>query len=266
MRGFRSLCSGVMLFLVGALLSVVLVVAAAPRFELAVVPLAPQINGKFTQHVGSDVDVLWHFDRLALRVGASYQWLSTESSLNAELAGAMRIESQQAASLLWTWGLHAGVELAPLDVELKVREGTVHAEAFVGVGAGAAGFRLTLAHASGGRPATYGDVGARLIGVATIGLRVHIGQRVVLHFELRDAFASASVETINGCNAADLAPPGDPVRTPDPSRSPSCNWVGPPFEPLDRDSLSIARRSLFEPPVSDVLHLITLRVGAGVEL
>ena len=84
--------------------------------EIALYPAAVQLNGEFTQHVGTFGAVTWHVrEAFAFQLLGGGNWHSVESSFNASLVENYRVEAQAASSLLWTWGVFGGVEVEPLS-------------------------------------------------------------------------------------------------------------------------------------------------------
>ncbi len=85
------------------------------RHEFALYPLAVQVNGKFTNHVGSALNYIYHLqENFALQLTGQYNWYSNESPFNLELIDKVREQAQAASSLLLSWGAQAGVEVTPL--------------------------------------------------------------------------------------------------------------------------------------------------------
>ena len=83
--------------------------AQAPKLEVGLVPVAVQLNGKFTHHVGTFGSLTWYArDRLGLQLTAGGNWHNAESSFSQALVDTFRVEAQWAASLLWTSGSLSG--------------------------------------------------------------------------------------------------------------------------------------------------------------
>lgn len=179
--------------------------AKAGRFEVSLFPAAVQLNGQFTQHVGTFGAVTWHLrERFALQLLGGGNWHNVESSFNASLVDNYRVEAQAASSLLWTWGLFGGFEVEPLVAKFTILNGPlVHFGVVLGAGAGAGGTRHQL-KPDGMTPATYGDTGARFMGTFAAGIRLALGSHFTLRLEVRDVAYSASVDRVNGCSASEL--------------------------------------------------------------
>ncbi len=179
--------------------------------ELVLYPIAMQVNGKFTQHFGTMGSFVWHLqENFGLMVTGGYNWYNVESAFNGELVEKFRVEAQAATSLLWTWGAMGGVEVTPFYAKFSFFEGTLaHFSMVLSGGAGIGGTRHQLKPESV-RPdgttsqATYGDTGARFMGVLGAGFRLQLGERFAFRLEVRDVVYTARMERVNGCNVDDL--------------------------------------------------------------
>ncbi|MHB8879058.1 MAG: hypothetical protein ACYC8T_35600 [Myxococcaceae bacterium] len=197
------------------LLLLVLALGAAPagaQVQVVASPFSAQLNGKFAQHYGSSLTLVWSpREFLGLRLTGEYNWVTTESGFNYELMDKVRMHAQAATALLLAGALHAGVELQPLRGELRLGD---HSPARFGLvvaaGAGLGSTRLQLWPGSPGKPATYGDAGTRLVGAASVGLRTRLTERLGFRLELQDLFFSSRVSTINGCVEQDLSWDSEP--------------------------------------------------------
>jgi outer membrane beta-barrel protein len=181
------------------------------KFEIALYPAAFQVNGKFTQHVGTWGSFLWHLqENFALQLSGGGNWFNAESGFNGELVEKWRVEAQAASSLLLTWGATAGFEVTPLYGKFALFEGTlVHFSVVINGGAGLGGTRHLIkpkSVKSDGSvvPETYGDTGIRFMGQIGAGFRVQIGERFALRLEVRDVVYAARMQAINGCDTKDL--------------------------------------------------------------
>jgi outer membrane beta-barrel protein len=175
---------------------------------------AIQVNGKFTQHFGAALSLVFHlhenFGLFAMGVWNPY---NTEAGFNNELINKVRAEAQAATSVLLNGGVIGGVEATPFYGKFVWFENyLVHFSLVVNAGAGAGSTRLQLktptdcTNATGTcfPDATYGDMGWRFMGELGGGFRVQIGKWVAIRLELRDLLYSAHVDSVNGCNSADL--------------------------------------------------------------
>lgn len=225
----------------------------AGRFEVALFPAATQLNGRFTQHVGTFGTVTWHVaERFALQILGGGNWFNTESSFNSELVAKYNIEAQAAESLLWTWGVFAGVEVEPFFAKFTIANGPiVHFGLVLSGGAGAGATRHQL-KGENSTPATYGDTGARFMGTFAAGFRVALGKNFTVRLDVRDVAYSARMDRINGCSAADAAA----LNAGGTASSPQCTGFN---TPTDR---SIAN-SLLKNQGSAVLHNVGLYLGGG---
>ncbi len=174
--------------------------------ELAVYPVAAQVNGKYTEHLGTAVSYTYHLhEAFGLQLAGLYNWHATDSSFSRELIDKVSQEPLAATSLLLQWAIEGGVEVAPLYGKFAVAEQLVHfALVFTG-GAGVASTRHQLKPGNVGGPATFGDTGMRLAGSVGGGFRVQLGDRFAIRLELRDLLYSARVTRVNGCSSEDLS-------------------------------------------------------------
>jgi hypothetical protein len=226
---------------------------ATRRFEVSLAPAVVQVNGLFTQHVGTFGTFSWRVhERVAVQLLAGGNWYSDEAPFNAELASKFHVESQAASSQLWTWGALAGTELEPFFGELALFGSRARAGVVLGAGLGAGGTRHRLSQ-SPGEATRFGDTGTRFMAAVAVGLRLRVGDRFVARLELRDVFHSAAMSTVNGCTLADargivsgLLPSG-PV-------SPGCA--------LEYRDAPLAMQ-LLQTPTSSVLHHVGVSVAAG---
>lgn len=226
------------------------------RFELALAPAMVQLNGKFTQHVGTLAAFTWRVrERFALQVLGGANWLSEESRFGAQLAD-YRVEVQPSSTLLWTWGLFGGTEVEPLFGEFTALDGPRWRVGFLlSAGMGVGGTRHQLGAMSSG------DTGTRFMGTIAAGLRVRMGSRFTARVELRDVGFSSSITTVNGCDVFDLEALDARVRM---GRDPQgatvsgtcAGFSGPGDVP---HALWLVKYS-----GTDVLHLLGLSVSAGV--
>jgi outer membrane beta-barrel protein len=179
--------------------------------ELVLFPVVPQLNGRFTDHLGTQGAFVWHLqENFALQIVGGGNWLSGESAFNADLATRAQVAAQAASTLLWTWGLMGGVEVSPVYGKFAWFEGTlVHFSLVISGGAGAGGTRIQL-KATTPRPdgttspASFGDTGVKFLGSLGAGFRLRLGEHVALRLEVRDVVYTARVEKVNGCGVSDL--------------------------------------------------------------
>ena len=116
------------------------------RVEFTLYPAVPQLNGKYTQHVGTMGQVTWHVrEHFGLTLSGGGNWYNQESRLNAELVDKARVEAQWASSLLWTWTAMAGVEVAPFSGEFALFDsGLATFSVVINAGLGVGGTRHLL--------------------------------------------------------------------------------------------------------------------------
>ncbi len=175
------------------------------KHEIVLYPAWVQVNGKFTQHVGTAMSYVYHLqENFGLQLTPLYNWIATESAFNGELVRKVNIEAQFATSLLLKWALVGGVEATPIYGKFAFYEGAMAHFAFV-INAGAGiGSTLHQLKPDTDTPATFGDTGYKFTGSIGLGGRVQLGDRFAIRLELRDLVYTARVDTVNGCNAADM--------------------------------------------------------------
>lgn len=246
------------------------------KSEIVLYPVAMQVNGKFTQHFGTMGSFVYHLqENFGLQISGGYNWYNVESAFNDELVEKFNVEAQAASSLLWTWGVMAGVEVSPLYGKFTLFEGTLAHFSFVlngGVGAGGTRHMLkpevrkpddTISEA------TFGDTGIRFMGSLGAGFRLQLGERFAFRIEVRDVVYTARMERVNGCNLEDLKAmdakytAGRPVS--EATVSGTCDV--PSFEGTVEGTdirrggnINFARKQV-EKPTSDVLNNIGLYLG-----
>jgi outer membrane beta-barrel protein len=245
--------------------------------ELVLYPVSVQVNGKFSQHVGTQGAFLWHLqENFALMVTGGYNWYNAESNFSSELADKLRVTPQAATALLWTWGALGGVEVTPLYGKFAIFENALARFSFiVNGGLGAGGTRVQLKPASVASngsfsPATYGDTGPRFMASLGAGFRLQLGERFTLRLEVRNVVYTARVERINGCSVSDITKMetasngGRPFPTDLPQECRTDEFQGVDDSGYARSrNLSLARQ-LVQNPSSDVLNNVGLYLGASV--
>lgn len=184
------------------------------KHEFALYPFAVQVNGKFTNHVGSALHYTYHLqENFALQVSGLYNWHSNESRFNLELIDKVREQAQAASSLLLQWGAQAGVEVTPLYGKFAFYDDQL--AQFSVIISGGAGFggtrhliRPEVANQVDGEtfnvPARFGDAGTRFVGSVGGGFRVQFGDSYAVRLEVRDLVYTARVDRVDGCNLADF--------------------------------------------------------------
>jgi outer membrane beta-barrel protein len=173
--------------------------------ELVAYPIAPQFNGKFTQHDGTAFSYLYHLqERLALRAMGQWNWYAHESAFNEELVEKVHEEAQAATSLLLQWGAVGGVEVSPLYGKFAFYDSLAHFSVVLDAGAGLGKTRHQLKPNNDAGPATYGDTGNRFVGDLGGGFRFQFGEHFSVRMEVHDMVYTARVDRVNGCSLGDL--------------------------------------------------------------
>ncbi len=177
------------------------------KHELALYPAVVQVNGKYTQHIGTSLSYSYHLhENFALQLSPQYNWYARESSFSQELIDKVSQEPLAANSLLLLWGIEAGAEVTPIYGKFAFFRRHLVRFALVlngGVGVGSTRHQLKPSNPAG--PATYGDTGLKFLGSVGGGFRVQLGERFAIRLEIRDLVYTARVDRVNGCNAEDLA-------------------------------------------------------------
>lgn len=254
------------------------------RFEVVLFPATMQINGKFTQHFGSQASIVYHLqENFALQITGGYNWYNSESSFNGELVEKARTEAQAATSLLLTGGVTGGVEVTPFYGKFSLFEGTLaHFSVVLNGGAGVGWTRHQLKPESVRQDgsisgATYGDTGARFMGGLGLGFRVRFGDHFALRLEVRDTVYTARTDRVNGCNVDDLRAmdakvrAGQDVLTASVTQQCSSDGLNPDNPKFAGTDDNGNKRSndvplalnLVRVPSSDVLNNIGLYLGAA---
>lgn len=233
-----------------------------------------QINGKFTQHIGPALSVLWHLqENFGFWVGGFYNPLAVESAFNAELIEKTRSEAQAATSLLSIWGAMGGVEVTPLYGKFAFFDGLLaHFSLVLNGGAGAGGTRHQLKPENATGPATFGDTGVKFLGEVGGGFRLQLGKYVALRLEVKDIIYTARVEAVEGCDSDDLRAMDGVIRAgrpvTDASVAPACNigrfdGINPDTNQRNSTDVPLAY-NLVRTPSSDVLNNVGFYLGIGV--
>lgn len=181
------------------------------KSELALYPVASQINGKFVQHHGVALSYTYHVnENFGLQLTPQYNWYNREAAFNQELVDSVSRLPQAASSLLLQWASTAGVEVSPFYGKFAFYEGKLAHFSFVingGAGVGQTRTQIRAESVSNGitTPPSFGDAGLRFVGSVGAGFRVQFGDRFAFRMEVRDVVYSAQVNAINGCNQADLS-------------------------------------------------------------
>lgn len=241
--------------------------------EVVIYPATVQVNGKFTQHAGSAMAVLWHLhENFALKAWGQYNWYASESSFNEELVKKLRASATPATSLLWTWGALGGVEVTPLYGKFAWYENTLAHFSFVisgGAGAGATRLQLLPADPANGVAARFGQTAPRFLGSLGAGFRLQLGERFAIRLEVTDVVYTARVDRVNGCDGASLKAMNEttkPLNTLADRLNPGCQYQA--FQDPDTGNslvteLNIAKKFV-EEGSSDVLNNVGFYAGFSV--
>ncbi|NOJ95918.1 outer membrane beta-barrel domain-containing protein [Corallococcus sp. CA049B] len=252
------------------------------KHELVLYPAAVQVNGKFTNHVGSALSYVYHLqENFALQVGGQYNWYSDESDFNLELIDKVREQAQAASSLLLQWGAYAGVEVTPLYGKFAFFNNSLAQFSVVLSGGAGLGktrhlIRPEVANEVDGQtyqvPARFGDTGNKFLGEVGGGFRVQFGEHYALRLEVRDLIYTARVDKVDGCNLADFEAleaaraanqPFDGLNLSGSCKVSKFDGVDPKTKKNYREDI-ILGRDLVAEPSSDVLNNVSFYAGFSV--
>lgn len=237
---------------------------------------AAQVNGKFTDHIGTGAQLTFHLqENFALLVDGVWYPYAQSTKFSDELLSTASLTPQAANQILLNWVAGAGVEMAPVYGKFafyddKLAQFAIYLRATGGV----ADTRLLAAPAfSEPNPAdpsktldhaaVYGDTGVKFVGTVGVGVRVYMTDRLALRFEVRDQVLTARISTVNGCSASDLealSVSGDAA-----SVSASCNKdaLADPSatDPKDKYRAAGPASQLIRNPSSDVVNNVAALLG-----
>jgi outer membrane beta-barrel protein len=259
--------------------------ADAGKNEVVLFPAVAQFNGKYTSHVGSALQYVYHLqENLALQVAGLYHWSTRESGFVEELRDKTAAQGLAASSLLLRWGATAGVEVTPFYGKFAFYDGILGQFSLVlSGGAGIGDTRVLLRpdvdrEVDGGTvliPARYADTGQRFLGNVGGGFRVQVGKRFAMRLEVRDLVYTARVDRVNGCSSEDLGQMATANGTgqdfAELELSGSCDrgafdgtqeGTGDPGKPL-REDIPLAQDLIAEPS-SDVLNVVSFYAGFSI--
>jgi outer membrane beta-barrel protein len=239
------------------------VLADKGRSELVLFPAVAQINGKFTNHLGVAAEYLYHFqENVAFQITPSYFYVNGESSFNEDLVNIARLQAQAATALTMIWNVEAGVEAAPIYGKFAFYDGNMASFSLVlDAGLGVAQTRVQLRPSSvddqgNETSASFGDTGFRFMGNVGGGFRVRFGEHWVARLEIRDQVYTASVTSVNGCDAQDLDQIQSPVNS-------SCDPTKFATDANGSQPDVALARALVKTPSSDVLNQVLFFGGVA---
>jgi outer membrane beta-barrel protein len=184
------------------------------KHEVSLYPVVAQVNGRFTQHMGSAFNYTYHLqENFGLQVSTQYNWYSNESLFNLELIDKVREQAQAASALLLVWGAQAGVEVTPLYGKFAFYDNHLLQFSLVinggaGIGSTRVLIRPDVTNQVDGEsfvvPARFGDTGTKFVGSVGGGFRVQFGDSMAVRLEMRDQVYTARVDRVDGCNLQDF--------------------------------------------------------------
>jgi outer membrane beta-barrel protein len=234
------------------------------RAEFVLFPVAAQLNGKFTQHFGSAASFIYHLnENFGLHVSPIFNWSTEESAFNKELVDKVKEQAQPATSMLLVWGAYGGVEVTPFYGKFAFYNGTLAHFSFVlNGGAGVGGTKAQLKpYSPATGPATYGGTGLKFLGEVGGGFRLQIGSMFTVRLEVRDLVYTARMDTINGCNAAEI---GALNADPNAAVGRRCNVSDFGADASEIQLNTNLARNLVSSPSSDVLNNVGFYTGLGI--
>lgn len=220
-----------------------------------------QVNGKFTEHLGTSLDWSWHL-REAFAITAGFTWYvrGVQSAFtDDELIKKAKQQPLVASAILQQWDARFGLELQPFYGKVALFNSRVlQFGVFIGTSAGLTQTRVQLrpADPTSGRERTFGDTGYRPAGLFNVGFRFYLGQHIALKLELRDTILSNSIETINGCTANDLKEISE-------GRSPGGTGCQVDKFP-DKKADGFIAQGLIKDPSSDIINNVAFVLGVAV--
>lgn len=215
-----------------------------------------QINGKFTQHVGVNLDYLYHLrEAFAFGVGGTWNYYAAQSQFTEELGDRAKQQPLAASTLLLDYEFHAGVEVSPIYGKFALFDwSVVQFGLYFGAYGGAGHTKIQLRRADDveQRGRTFGDTGFRPVGIFSAGMRMFLSKHIALRVEVRDTIYSDDMSTINGCTRMDFADGSAPGA--------SCNLDAFYEATKDGNQANI----LLQEPSSDVLHNVAFVAALSV--
>ncbi|MFM2152546.1 MAG: hypothetical protein RL199_981 [Pseudomonadota bacterium] len=180
---------------------------AEGRSELSLIG-AIQVNGKFTQHIGTGLEFGHHLrEAFALTVGGTwYPYAALSDFTLDELIRKAKQQPFAASAVVLDGEVHAGFELSPIYGKFAVfNSGVVQFGFFLGSAVGVGHTKIELSSPTQtSSERSFGDIGYRPVGVFNAGFRMFFSERFALRAEIRDTVYSSVVDRINGCTKADL--------------------------------------------------------------
>jgi outer membrane beta-barrel protein len=234
---------------------------AEGRSELSLLG-AVQVNGKFTQHVGTGLEFGHHLrEAFALTLGGTWNPYAVQSGFTEEELITKASQQPFAASaVLLDWEGHAGFELSPIYGKFAVfNSGVVQFGFYLGssVGVGHTKIQLGAPDEKTGRERSFGDIGLKPVAIFNAGFRMFFSERIALRAEIRDTVFSSVVDRINGCNAVDLKSlaQGGAVST-------GCDKAA--FSTAQRDYDVGVAKDLVGEPSSDIINNVAFTTALSV--
>jgi outer membrane beta-barrel protein len=239
------------------------------RHEVVLFPVVAQINGKFTNHLGLAAEYLYHFqENVALQVSPNFFYSNGESSFNEDLVRIARLQAQAATALTMQWGGEVGIEATPIYGKFAFYEGTMASFSLVfNAGVGITSTRVQLRPSDPGNgadiapsDAVFGDTGFKFLGNVGGGFRIKVGEHFAIRLEVRDLVYTASVSSVNGCDASDL----DSIIAHGGALNASCKADKFPTDAAtgEQPDASLAK-ALLKVPSSDVLNQVAFYGGVA---
>jgi outer membrane beta-barrel protein len=180
----------------------------AGRFEITAYPLMIQLNSKFTNTDGFGLAATYAVqENFSLQLLFFYNYIGQWAPLTGELFQ-NHARPQVNEQLILQGGLVASFELAPIYGKFSFYDKSLVQWRFViGAGAGVGNTEVQLTGSTPGNdlPNTYGSTGLRFLGDLEAGFRMLIGDRFAVRLEIRDFLFTSLVDSIDGCNTADIA-------------------------------------------------------------
>ncbi|MBU8897414.1 outer membrane beta-barrel domain-containing protein [Corallococcus sp. H22C18031201] len=250
--------------------------------EVVLYPAVVQLNGKYTNHVGTALHYVYHLqENFGVQLAGQYNWYSDESHFNLELIDKVREQAQAASSLLLQWGVQAGVEVTPLYGKFaflnnSLAQFSVVLSGGAGLGATRHLIRPAVANEVDGQtfqvPARYGDTGTKFLGSVGGGFRLQFGESYSIRLEVRDLLYTARVDKVDGCSLSDFEAmetaragnqPFSDLKLSGGCKVEKFDGVDPKTKKNYREDI-ILGRDLVAEPSSDVLNNVSFYAGFSI--
>jgi hypothetical protein len=232
------------------------------KFELSVLGAA-QINGAYTRHFGVAPALSYRFNRtFAVSLMGVWNFVNESNGFADGLVHVAReIPKGSSPLVVLAGGALAGLEVSPLVGKFTWFENHLVQFSFVvNAGAGVGFRRVQLRSSQNCAGATglcfpdpsYGDLNPNLLAGVGGGLRAQLGELIAVRLELRDLIYPSTIDSIDGCDRADLSALNSRLRP----ISSGCNVAA--------SDVGAASGAIAAPPASAIINNLGVYVGASL--